>query len=232
MLEAARNREIEVPAVRYNKQDKHVTSAEVTKAVRVVNPVKFTEQLNKLSAKDGYVNTGVFANGASWQYRTEKLAFHFILAVAKDLGFGKEALKSIEKDYRMKDVVRQQNLGKDVTTNTQLVNQLQEIVDKMVFVPDTKFPEKNAIKVTTADVNYLKNIYASAARQCGVVKVLAGKNMPTYVFNAVHQIVTGKPYEIDSRDIKDANNHAYRVAGAKREAVAVSAERVKAEKAA
>ena len=94
----------------------------------------------------------LFPNG-QWKYWIEKFAYNLNLDVADNIDAKDKGLA----DYAISDMALKSDLPLRVAkngSNTQLVAQLQKIMDAIVFVDDGE--GHNAIKVTSADLAFLR----------------------------------------------------------------------------
>ena len=205
MVEAARVFSYEVPSYRLVKDGGIVTGMEICTKVFTINPIDFTGHMMKLnqskSTNQNFPGTGIFKSGHTWEYRAEKLGYLLAYRALKELGGSEAALAELKKTYFIREVSMKEEMGATPTSNSQIVKLLQSIIDMLVFVPNEK--GENSIKCNGRDVAFLLNCYTSHGSGAGAIKVLKGNKIACYIFEAVHMIVTGKPYEVQYKKRKE-----------------------------
>lgn len=198
MLELARTLEIAVPGIKLerDKDTGAVVSMVRSDKAKTLPAETMTAILKRHSAKDGFVDTGVFANGAVWMYRAEKFAALMTQRVAKALEVNTEAQKAIKDTFKMSDKAKAEGACvKDPTTNKQMVALLQEIMDALVFIDNGN--GGNALRCTGKDLAFIEAKFTGRdSKNALAVKVAAGRNICAYILQVAHALVTGKPYEV------------------------------------
>lgn len=109
-------------------------------------------------------------------------------------------VKTVAEKFATPTQARDIDLGKTPTSNTQLLKQLQMIIDSMLYVEGEK---GNIYKANSHDVGYLLSLYAKKGR--GVLSVAAArpKYLEKLITEILHRIVTEKSYNIEFKEKKD-----------------------------
>lgn len=132
---------------------------------------------------------GIGAN-PQWLYMAEQLNMLMTAKKAKDLGIDP---KSVNDSYAMSNISREINLGKDPTSNTNMLKTLQSIITAMLG---------DGYKATSHDVNFLWSVYTKKNRKALVVTAANHKALRGYLAEICHRIVTGKKYGIEYKAVK------------------------------
>lgn len=203
MLEAARMGEFDYEGFRI---DKETGEMEPMVRVAVIRAADYTTHLLKLSTSKvtgaRFPKNGVFTHGHAWEYMCEKLGLLLAYRAQKELGGSPEVLSELLKTYPIREAAQKEKAGATPTSNTQLLKLLQPIIDALVWEDDGK--GGNAVKANGKDVAFLVNCFTSHGKGIGSIKVLKGQKVADYIFEAVHMIVTGKPYQLQFKPRKDA----------------------------
>lgn len=231
MLEAARQLEIAVPVVKIKKDKDTGAPEEMSRDTKNanINVAALTSLLRKYNKNDGFVNSGVIANGASWLYKSERFAHLMTQRVAKALEVEAGAQKQIKDTYKLSEDAKNADVGsaKDPTSNKQMVALLQTILDAMVFVDNGN--GGNLVRCTNKDLAFIEDKFTGRdGKNALAIKVAAGRNICTYIFQVAHALVTGKPYEVSG--FKQADGSQAITYKPFRDPLPVSALRVKQEK--
>ena len=203
MLEAARMGEFDYEGFRFDKE-----TGEMVLMVRVavIRAADYTTHLLKLSSSKvtgaRFPKNGVFTHGHAWEYMCEKLGLLLAYRAQKELGGSPEVLAELLKTYPIREAAQKEKAGATPTSNTQLLKLLQPIIDALVWEDDGK--GGNAVKANGKDVAFLVSCFTSHGKGIGSIKVLKGQKVADYIFEAVHMIVTGKPYQLQFKPRKDA----------------------------
>lgn len=207
MLEAARMGEFDYEGFRI---DKETGEMEPMVRVAVIRAADYTTHLLKLSNSKvtgaRFPKNGVFTHGHAWEYMCEKLGLLLAYRAQKELGGSPEVLAELLKTYPIREAAQKEKAGATPTSNTQLLKLLQPIIDALVWEDDGK--GGNAVKANGKDVAFLVNCFTSHGKGIGSIKVLKGQKVADYIFEAVHMIVTGKPYQLQFKPRKDATAEA------------------------
>lgn len=196
MLEAARQYEYTVVTLKdiVDKESHEVTGVQVTERIVRINPATVTEKVAQAATVKGskIPKNGVAVNGKSWMYGLERLGNMLAYRNTKDLGGSAARLKQVVDSYFLSEAAAKEKDGLNPTSNTQLIEAVQAIVDKMVFVPG-KFG-KNAVKVLSQDVKFLLDNIARHGKGAGVMKQNRDRILQGLLFEVCHLIVTDTPY--------------------------------------
>lgn len=125
-----------------------------------------------------------------WLYMAEQLNMLMTAKKAKDLGIDP---KSVNDSYAMSNISREINLGKDPTSNTNMLKTLQSIITAMLG---------DGYKATSHDVNFLWSVYTKKNRKALTVTAANHKALRGYLAEICHRIVTGKKYGIEYKAVK------------------------------
>ncbi len=128
----------------------------------------------------------------NWSHYAMKLNFLLTAQKCKDLGIDP---KSINDSYSMSEIARDLNMGKNPTSNTQLLKTLQKVVSAMIG---------DAYKATSHDVQYLMSIYTKKNKAALTVTCANHKYLRQYLAEICHRIVTNKAYSVEYKKIKGA----------------------------
>lgn len=127
----------------------------------------------------------------SWLAMAENFNFHLTLRTAQRMNV------TINSDaYKLSELARQQDLGKNPCSNTKLLATLQSIVTAMLG---------EGYKATSHDVNYLCDCYASDNKKSKTSITAANhKTLRNYLKKVCYRILTdGKGYDVETREIKN-----------------------------
>lgn len=125
-----------------------------------------------------------------WLYMAEQLNMLMTAKKAKDLGIDP---KSVNDSYAMSNIAREINLGKDPTSNTNMLKTLQSVITAMLG---------DGYKAVSHDVNFLWSVYTKKNRKALTVTAANHKALRGYLAEICHRIVTGKKYGIDYKAVK------------------------------
>lgn len=155
-------------------------------------PIKYADEKEvyiDLLKMQNYFGENI-GHAENWQYKTENFNFRMTLGVAKDLGIN---VKSINDSYAMNKLAKELADGKSVTSNTQKLNALQEVINAMLG---------DGYKVTSHDVAYLNNIYCKKGRKALTVVCANHRYMRQYIMEIAHKIVCNKEYAVEYKAVK------------------------------
>lgn len=111
-------------------------------------------------------------------------------------------LKKMDDSHYYEQLLREEANGGTPASNTQIAKEMQEIIDKILFVPGTKNKTKNRYRVKSEDVVYLVMLYLRRSKALRV-KVLTDRPLLTLFVDVIHHIVTKKCYSMDCPWVKD-----------------------------
>lgn len=138
-----------------------------------------------------------FGAESAWVYKVA--AFNRLLCMRTAQSIGAD-VKTVAEKFATPTQARDINLGKTPTSNTQLLKQLQMIIDSMLYAEGEK---GNIYKANSHDVGYLLSLYAKKGR--GVLSVAAArpKYLEKLIAEILHRIVTEKSYNIEFKEKKE-----------------------------
>lgn len=141
----------------------------------------------KLHKKSG---DGIGKN-KDWNGFVEKMNFYMTARQAKRLLKQKQhltaVLKEIHGSYKMGEIAKAIEMGKDPTSNTKLLGTLQSIINAMIG---------EDYKATSHDVNYLCDLYARKGKTALSVNCANHSYFRGYIAAICHGLVTGEDYDI------------------------------------
>lgn len=121
----------------------------------------------------------------NWMHVVQKMNFLLTAQKAKDLGVDP---KSVNDSYSMSEIARQFDMGKNPTSNTNMLKTLQMVITAMLG---------DGYKATSHDVNFLTSIYSKKNRKALTVSCANHSNFRNYIAEICHRIVTGGRYDVD-----------------------------------
>lgn len=190
MLEAIKRLEFTTIGLKVTKKgEEKIPVAEIVDKNKSIDVFKLHKTVNGGIGKD-----------PKWNGLIEKMNYHMTVRQAKRLigerGNLTKLLSEISDSYRLSDIAKQIDLGKDPTSNTKLLGTLQTIVTAMIG---------EEYKPTSHDVNYLIDIYAKKGRGALTVECSNHRYFRGYITDICHHIVTGDDYRLRSLEIKKNN---------------------------
>ena len=127
----------------------------------------------------------------NWSGIAQKMNFLLTAQKAKDLGLDP---KAVNDSYAMSEIAREFDMGKNPTSNTNMLRTLQTVITAMLG---------EGYKATSHDVNFLMSVYSRKNRKALTVTCANHRNFRNYIAEVCHRIVTGKSYELDYKTKKD-----------------------------
>ncbi|MEF9983725.1 MAG: hypothetical protein RR710_04200 [Oscillospiraceae bacterium] len=139
------------------------------------------------------------AHDKMWAHMVDKMCLLVTYKIMKDVG---SDTKKLEDTYYITDIAKQIDLGKTPTSNTQILKQLQSIVDAIIYETEN---DHNSYKVTTHDANY---VVATMTKRGGSGKVVAPRpaTMHTLIMDVLHRIITNSDYKVEYMTKKQAKD--------------------------
>lgn len=126
-----------------------------------------------------------------WIYALEKLNLMMTADRAKELGASTRRLQEINDSFRMSQLAKDYDLGKNPCSNTKLIDTIKGITIQMLG-------EELGKKAIKADMMYLKYVFSRAdSKNLLKVKCATNKQMRVYMLAICHRIVTGGAYDVD-----------------------------------
>lgn len=132
---------------------------------------------------------GIGAN-KHWIYTAETLNYYLTIRAAQRVG------ATVKNDsFKMHEIARQIDLGKNPCSNTNMLKTLQRLVEEMLG---------EGYKATSHDVNYLIDVYANDNKKSKTGITAANhKTLRNYLKKVCYRILTGSNgYDVDQREIK------------------------------
>lgn len=134
-----------------------------------------------------------------FQYDIEKLAQLVAVRVVEDLNEELDERKAaevarIKAKYRISDKGRKLDDGPNPTSNTQLVNRVQALVDKV-------FPG-GALKVMNRDIAFILNGFTKVSKEVGTIDIGQSKLMLRLFTDMMNRKVTNANYAVIYKETK------------------------------
>lgn len=148
---------------------------------------------NARSPKEG----NLFVNG-QWPYYAETFAKAIASDVGKDLELSEADQKRLNDSY--KEALEDGKwvcLTASNPSTSNMVKDLQGIVDMILFIPDEKHPDKNKFKVFSRDARFVDTRKAKAGKALLSTRTIRGKEMLAVIGDIMYHLTTGNPYSID-----------------------------------
>lgn len=153
--------------------------------VREIAPAYRPVDLRDLHTKKG----GIGAD-TNWIYDAEKLNFYLTIRAAERVG-----AKVNSDAFRMSEVSKARELGKNPVSNTNLLRTLQTIITEMIG---------GDYKATSHDVNYLVDVYANDSKKSKTAITLANhRTLAGYLKKVCRHIITGESYDVDQPEARE-----------------------------
>lgn len=128
---------------------------------------------------------GAIGADANWDHILQKMNLVFTLQKCQDLGVDP---KSVNDSYSMSELARSVDMGKNPTSNTQILKTLQMVVSAMIG---------EEYKCTSHDVKFLKSIYSKKGKKALSVAVSNHRYLRQYMAEICHKIVLEKSYTVE-----------------------------------
>lgn len=142
-----------------------------------------------------------FGNESIWMYKVA--AFNKLLCLRAAVRIGADA-KKVAEEFRMPKAAKEVSLGKTPTSNTQLLKQLQAVIDSMCFIPNEN--GTNTLKVNSHDVAYLTDLYAKRGREVLTIATARPKYMEKLIAEILFKIVTERTFGLEYQKEKVEQN--------------------------
>ena len=139
----------------------------------------------------------------SWFNDVKRFNKRLALRCGHELHIPTSDLKKIDDSNCYEELLREEANGATPASNTQIAKELQDIVDKILFVPGTKNPKKNRYRVKSEDVVYLVLLYLRRSKALRV-KVLTDKPLLTLMVDVMHRVVQNGHYAMDCPWVKQS----------------------------
>lgn len=132
---------------------------------------------------------GIGAN-VNWWHIVEKFNCLLTAKVAEDLGIDP---KSVNDSFAMDKISRDIDLGKNPTSNSNMLKTLQLVINAMVG---------EEYKCTSHDLKYIMHTFGKKSRKALTVTASNHKQLRTIMAEICHKIIMGKVYDLDYKKIK------------------------------
>lgn len=175
------NKDSETNTVTYSVED----------AQRMVDLIALDERAKEVGKDITAVHT--------WKYKAEKFNKLSAFRTAMDL---KQDTKALEKSYFISQKAAEIDMGKTPTSNTQMLKQLQEVIDCIIYEDNGK--GANTYKASSHDVAYILAVMNRRASS-GVVALPKTSTMVTLITDILHRIFTNGVYEVEYQAKKNAS---------------------------
>lgn len=126
----------------------------------------------------------------SWIFKLEKFNMLLTAQVAQNLGIDP---KTVHDSYAMNSISKDIDLGKNPTSNTNLLKTLTTIIQAMIG---------EDYKPISRDVKYLQYIYGKKGKSALTVVCANHRYMRNYVQEICHRLITDKAYTVDYKMTK------------------------------
>lgn len=136
---------------------------------------------------------GGIGKDVGWVYQVEQLNYLLTVRVATNVGVTN--LKEIADTYAMDKISKSISLGKNPTSNTQLLKTLQGIITSMIG---------EEYKATSHDVAFLNEVYSKKSRDKLTITTANHKQFRGYIAEICHRIVNGLDYKVAYKKEKKA----------------------------
>lgn len=136
-----------------------------------------------------------------WKYKVEKFNELLCLRTAHDLKIPVEEITKISNTFFMNRLSREEKLGATPTSNTQVLKQLQMVLDAMVMVP--REDGSNDLRAKSHDVEFLLKCYTKRGRSALSVAVAKHAFLNSLMLDIAHRIATNGVYGVEYKAEKE-----------------------------
>ena len=173
----------------------------------VINPI--TRPIDLL-AFDTYLK-GTASHDNTWPHMVTKLTMLLTANVAKNLGIDP---KTVNDSFAMGEIARKLEMGGTPTSNTQLLKQVQKILDALIYQenPET---HANLYQASSHDVAYLKEIFSKKGKVELQVACAKPSFMRQIIADIAYRIIGNKLYSVEFAKKKDSEKNPETVQPAK-----------------
>lgn len=131
-----------------------------------------------------------------WKRYVEKFNFLLCMNVADDIGVPASEKETIRDRFAMKQASRDLDLGKP--SNTMLLKQLQMVIDSIFYQEEEfKGETRNAIRITSHDVNFLQRAYTRLGREVKHIATLNSAKLASVLAQVLNKIITDTAYGVE-----------------------------------
>lgn len=146
-------------------------------------------QLHKY-VQDRKINPDGIGHDKRWQYIIEQLNCQLTARVAVSLGI---SVKDVNDSYAMSAIAKEINLGKNPTSNTNLLKTLNVVVAAMIG---------EEFKATSHDVAFLLEGYSKKSRKALTLTTSNHKTLRQTMAEICHRILLKKGYIVEYKTVK------------------------------
>lgn len=129
-----------------------------------------------------------------WRYDIQKLNVLLAVRAGQELHTSIEKIKAMINTFSCNKIITKIEMGETPTSNTKLLNALQNIVNKIIYEDGKK---GNFYKVRSQDVAYLNMLYLKRGKEALSVSVSKHKALTNLIMDILHGIITGKSYSVE-----------------------------------
>lgn len=160
------------------------------------------EKVKQITLADCFGSFPTAFHSNIWMRYVEKYNQLLCLNVADEIG-ASEAEKALIRDkFAMKQASRELDLGKP--SNTQLLKQLQTVIDQIYYEEEIfNGNPRNAIRVTSHDINFLQRVYTKMGRQVKNVSTLNSGKLSNVLAQVLNKLITGTSYGVEFKTAKE-----------------------------
>lgn len=156
----------------------------------VLEPVERTIDLLQLHK---HIPDGI-GRDKKWPYIVEAFNSKLTARTAEEIGLNP---KEIVDSYAMSSISREIDLGKNPTSNTNLLKTFRSVIASMIG-------EEYAGKITSHDVAFLIKGYTKKSRKALTLTVANHKTLRASMLDACRHIVNGEEYALDYKRSKES----------------------------
>lgn len=160
------------------------------------------EKVKQITLADCYGSFPSSFHSNIWMRYVEKFNQLLCLNVADEIGAPESEKALIRDKFAMKQASRELDLGKP--SNTQLLKLLQLVIDQIYYEEEIfKGAPRNAIRVTSHDINFLQRVYTKMGRQVNHVSTLNSGKLASVLAQVLNKLITGTTYSVEFKTAKE-----------------------------
>lgn len=163
---------------------------EVTKLVTSVEAVQVSRDIDLLRLDAFTKYTASHIKG--WEHYVSKFNSLVVLRCTRELGL---KIPEVRKTYYLNQKAKEIEMGGTPTSNTQMLKQLQSVIDAIVFEDNGK--GGNKYKATSHDVEFVLESCTKMGRKHCQIIVSKDAYLRKIMLNVLINVVTGCGYSID-----------------------------------
>ena len=129
---------------------------------------------------------------ADWVPFVQKFNMLLCARCAEQLGLNP---KVVSDSYYMADIARDIDMGKTPTSNTQILKQLQTVIDKILLIPNEN--GENVIKAISCDATYLTMLYQKRGKAALSIATSKDSALRGLIVDTMHKIIEKKSYSVE-----------------------------------